>query len=252
MIFISQMTGFESVLFLAATVAGAIASVTGFGIGSILTPLLAIQAGTKLAVAVISIPHLIATAIRFWITRRYVNRHVLLGFGIASAVGGLVGAILHSTFSSSLLTLIFGALLIFAGFTGFTGFAQKMKFHGVIAWVAGILSGGFGGLVGNQGGIRSAALMTFDLPKESLIATATAIGIIVDFARVPVYIASESRRLWASWVWVLIATSGVIIGTFVGMRFLKRVSEPVFRRVLGVFIFLLGVYMILQSARLNV
>jgi hypothetical protein len=39
-------------------------SVAGFGISSILTPLLAIRVGTKLAVAAVSIPHLIATALR--------------------------------------------------------------------------------------------------------------------------------------------------------------------------------------------
>lgn len=243
------MTLFNIVLMIAATVAGGVASVTGFGIGSILTPLLAFQTGTKLAVAAISIPHLIATAIRFWMIRAHINRHVLFGFGIASAVGGLIGAILHSVFASSLLTLIFGALLLFAGFTGFTGLAQKMQLHGVIAWIAGGLSGGFGGLVGNQGGIRSAALMTFNLPKEALVATGTAIGIVVDLARMPVYLASESYDLLSVWHWIVYATIGVVVGTILGMKFLKHISEPTFRRVLGGFIFLLGVFMIYQGAR---
>jgi uncharacterized membrane protein YfcA len=243
------MTLFNIFLVIAATVAGGVASVTGFGIGSILTPLLAFQTGTKLAVAAISIPHLIATAIRFWMIRAHINRHVLFGFGIASAVGGLIGAILHSVFASSLLTLIFGALLLFAGFTGFTGLAQKMRLHGVTAWIAGGLSGGFGGLVGNQGGIRSAALMTFNLPKEALVATGTAIGIVVDLARMPVYLASESHDLLSVWHWIVYATIGVVVGTVLGMKFLKHISEPTFRRVLGGFIFLLGVFMIYQGAR---
>ena len=69
------------------------ASVAGFGIGSILTPLLAIQMGTKVAVAAISIPHFIATVIRFWLIRRQVNRKAPTAFGTASAAGGLVGAV---------------------------------------------------------------------------------------------------------------------------------------------------------------
>lgn len=241
------MTAFDLILALTATLAGGVASVTGFGIGSILTPLLALQAGTKLAVAAISIPHLIATAIRFWIIRSRVNTHVLFGFGVASAAGGLIGAVLHTTFTSSLLTLIFGGLLLFAGFMGFTGLAQRMRFHGVVAWIAGALSGGFGGLVGNQGGIRSAALMTFDLRKEELVATATAIGIIVDLARMPIYLASESDVLLSAWKWILLATGGVVAGTFLGMRFLKHISEPTFRRILGAVIFLLGAYMTTQG-----
>jgi len=243
------MTAFDAILLVVATIAAGIASVAGFGIGSILTPLLAVQAGTKLAVAAISIPHIIATAIRFWMIRAHVNRRVLLGFGVASAVGGLIGAILHSTFASSVLTLIFGGLLIFAGFMGFTGLAHKMRFHGVVAWVAGALSGGFGGLVGNQGGIRSAALMTFDLPKEALVATATAIGIVVDVARMPVYLASETHELLSVWPWIAWATLGLIAGTFFGMKFLKHISESTFRRFLGVFIFILGIYMTYQGAK---
>lgn len=48
---------FELLLALAAVAAGAIASVAGF-IGSVLTPLLATQVGTKAAVAAVSIPHI--------------------------------------------------------------------------------------------------------------------------------------------------------------------------------------------------
>src|SRR5438445_5974716 len=81
-------------LFLAAVLGGAIASLAGFGIGSILTPLLALSVGTKQAVVAVSIPHLVATAIRFWNLRHKIDRHLLKNFGIASAGGGLLGALL--------------------------------------------------------------------------------------------------------------------------------------------------------------
>lgn len=242
------MPGFDVLLVVASVFAGAVASVTGFGIGSILTPLLALQVGTKAAVAVISIPHFVATVIRFWLIRHHMNKKVLLGFGFASAIGGLIGALLHATFHSSLLTLIFGGLLIFAGFMGMTGLAQNMRFHGTIAWIAGALSGGFGGLVGNQGGIRSAALMGFDLPKEALVATTTAIGVIVDVARMPIYFAMGSSTLLSDWRWILLGTAGVVVGTGLGIRFLHGISEKTFRKVLGVLIFLLGIYMLLKGA----
>jgi len=54
---------FELRIAIAAAVAGGIASVAGFGVGSILTPLLAVRLGTKLAVAAVFIPHVTATAI---------------------------------------------------------------------------------------------------------------------------------------------------------------------------------------------
>jgi len=44
---------FNILVALAALLAGGIASIAGFGIGSILTPLLAVKLGTKLAVAAV-------------------------------------------------------------------------------------------------------------------------------------------------------------------------------------------------------
>ncbi len=142
-----------------AIVAGAVASISGFGIGSILTPLLATWLGTKLAVAVVSIPHFLGTALRFWLIRRHVDRAVLWSFGVTSAIGGLAGALLHVWLRSAMLSYVLAALLVFAGVTGLTGLAQRMRFGRKSAWAAGALSGIFGGLVGNQGGIRSAALL---------------------------------------------------------------------------------------------
>jgi uncharacterized membrane protein YfcA len=79
---------FELGLIGTAIIAGGVASVTGFGIGSLITPSL----GTKLAVAVVSVPHFIATAIRFWMLRYYLDKRILIRFGLMSAAGGLIGA----------------------------------------------------------------------------------------------------------------------------------------------------------------
>src|SRR5919201_6133996 len=112
---------FDVLLGLAGLIAAAIAAVAGFGIGSVLTPTLALQTGTKLAVAAVAIPHFIGTAQRFWLLRRHVERRLLVGFGAASAAGGLAGALAHTWLSSRLLAVIFGCLLILAATAEFTG-----------------------------------------------------------------------------------------------------------------------------------
>jgi hypothetical protein len=153
---------FALLIAIGSVLAGAIASIVGFGIGSVLTPLLAVRVGTQLAVAAVSIPHLFATALRFWRLRAHVDRRVLVSFGITSAAGGLTGALLHSYASNRSLAIVFGVLLLFVGIGELTGFARRMRFGGHVAWIAGAVSGVFGGLVGNQGGVRSAALLGFD------------------------------------------------------------------------------------------
>lgn len=234
---------FDLAVFTISLVAAAVASVAGFGIGSLITPLLSLTISTKLAVAIVSIPHFVATAMRFWMLRKHVDKKILLGFGLMSAAGGLIGALLHSHFATPALTLIFGAILIFAGFMGASGLSEKMRFHGALSWLAGGVSGLLGGMVGNQGGIRSAALLGVQISKESFVATATAIGLIVDIARMPVYFWSEWTGIIDNRHWILLTTLGVVIGTFMGSKILKRLPERTFRRIVSSIVFILGVFM---------
>jgi uncharacterized protein len=231
------------VIFLAALLAGAIASVSGFGIGSILTPLLALKLGTKLAVAIVSIPHLIGTALRFCLIKEHVDLRVLRTFGAASALGGLTGAVLHISLQSVILSYVLAALLLFAGILQLTGLASRMRFGRTSGWIAGILSGVFGGLVGNQGGIRSAALLGFDVDRNAFVATATAIGLIVDGFRMPVYAFTEWNQLSSSWRFAATAAAGVVVGTIAGKSVLGKIPERAFRSIVAVIILALGIWM---------
>ena len=241
--------GFDTLIAVAATFAGAIASVAGFGIGSILTPLFAIHFGTKLAVAAVSIPHLIATALRFVRIGEHVDKRVFVSFGITSAAGGLLGAVLHTRFSSTALSYVLGALLVFAGMMGVTGLSRRMRFEGVAAWIAGALSGAFGGLVGNQGGIRSAAMLGMRVSKESFVATATAIALVVDLARMPVYAVVQGKEVLGIWPVLLLAIIGVVLGTLAGERVLRKIPEPLFRRIVSLIILTLGVALFLYPGK---
>lgn len=238
---------FDVLVAVAAAIAGGIAAVAGFGIGSLLTPLLALRFGTKLAVAIISVPHFVGTAVRFATMWRRVDRRVLIHFGALSAAGGLIGALLNARANSPILTIVFGLLLIFAGTA-----AGRLRFGRKSSWLAGLLSGLFGGLVGNQGGIRSAALLGFELEKESFVATATAIGLIVDGARMPVYVATQWDGMWQARNEMLVAAIGVVAGTILGVKLLRRIPEQWFRRAVSILIVLLGVYMLAHGGMLYI
>ncbi|MDQ6827699.1 MAG: sulfite exporter TauE/SafE family protein [Gemmatimonadota bacterium] len=186
---------------------------------------------------------------RFWMLRAHVDRQVLLGFGIASALGGLAGALADARVSNRPLSIVFSMLLLLAGSSELTGWIRHVQWGRGAAWIAGALSGAFGGLVGNQGGIRSAAMLGFDVRKDSFVATATAIALFVDAARLPVYLAIEWRDIARLWPLVLVATAGVVIGTALGTRVLGRLPERVFRRVIAAFLLALGLYMIGTSVR---
>jgi uncharacterized membrane protein YfcA len=237
-----MLSFFVLAVFMVAVLAGGIASVSGFGIGSLLTPLFALRLELKLAVAAVSIPHFVATALRCWLLRQHIDRGVFISFGIASAAGGLLGALFHTAVKSPILMYVFGALLIYAGFSAMSGLSSVIRVPKSLGWLAGLISGAFGGLVGNQGGIRSAALISYDLDKQAFVATATAIGLIVDLVRMPVYFYTQWSELQKVMPLIALATIGTVVGTLSGKFVLGKIPENTYRAVLGATIFALGIY----------
>jgi uncharacterized membrane protein YfcA len=228
---------------IAAFFAGAISAVAGFGIGSILTPLLGMTIGVKLAVAAAAIPHFIGNALRLWTLRDRVDKKVLKTFGVMSGAGALAGALLHAMVATHALKVVFAIVLIIVGCFGVTGWSDHLRFGRRGAWVAGGVSGLLGGLVGNQGGIRAAAMLALDVRKEVFVATAVAIALI-DGARLPVYAFSTGRQLLTVWPLIAGASAAVILGTFFGRTLLGRVPESVFRRLVAALLIALGIAML--------
>jgi uncharacterized protein len=234
---------FDFVVALVGTAAGAVAAIAGFGVGSLLTPLLTTRFDAKLAVALVSLPHAIATLLRLWRLRRDISWQVLGGFGLASAAGGLLGAYVFTQVAGDLLARILGALLVFVGAAELVGVAQRWRLGGAWAPLAGLVSGAFGGMVGNQGGIRSAGLLGFDLAPRQFVATAAAIALIVDAVRIPVYLWDEGPSIWANAPVLVFATAGVVVGTFGGTSLLLRLPPRTFRRTIGIVLLALGLWM---------
>jgi len=231
---------------LVAVLSGATAAVVGFGIGSLLTPLLALRVGMPMAIAAIAVPHAAATAFRFWRLRGAVDWRVVRRFGLLSAAGGLAGALLYTRLGGRSLTLALAALLILTGTTGLTSLATRRS-SSRAAGLLGAVSGFFGGLAGNQGGLRSAALLTFNLSPAAFVATATATGLLVDIARTPVYLWRAGPELIALWLPLALATVGVLGGTLLGERVLLGMSQEPFRRVVSLAILALGVLLLVRA-----
>ena len=239
-----MLTYLDYLIFAVGLVAGAVAGVAGFGVGSLLTPLFTTVMDAKVAVAVVAIPHAIATAIRLWALRASISRRVLRDFGVLSAIGGLTGAFLYTHATGAVLEGVLAALLIVVGLIQLAGLASGFRIQGRWAWIAGLLSGLFGGLVGNQGGLRSAGLLGFGLSPREFVATAAAIALIVDTVRLPIYLINSGDAVFARTRIMLVATVAVVAGTFAGTAILLRLPPAVFRRLVGAVLLALGVWLL--------
>jgi uncharacterized protein len=232
-------------VFVIAFIAGGTATITGFGIGSLLTPLLALRLGTQLAVTAVAVPHAAGTALRCARLRQAIDWPVLWKFGIPSAAGGIAGALWQGELSNLILTRVLGGLLLLAGISGLANLTVRVQLRGPWAILGGLLAGFFGGLVGNQGGIRSAALLGVSLPPERFVATATASALVVDAVRLPVYLYHSGGELLKYWPLIALAIAGVLGGTLYGERVLRRLPEDQFRRIVSGFLVALGLTLLL-------
>jgi uncharacterized membrane protein YfcA len=239
---------FVALIALMSIVAGATASIVGFGIGSLLTPLVAARFGTDLAVAAVALPHLSGGLLRGWRLRHSLDRRVLVRFGILSAIGGLIGALVFAHLEPTVLGRVLGALLVLTASAGVSGWSERWRPGGPVVWVLGALSGFFGGVVGNQGGLRAAALSAFGLKPTVFVATSTVIGVMIDLVRMPVYLYRAGGELARIWPLVALAVVGVLAGTLVGERVLLGLSRERFRQIVSIAVGVLGLWFLFRPA----
>ena len=242
------MTWLHLAVAVVSVVAGVTASISGFGIGSLLTPLLAFSLGTPVAVAAVALPHAAATVLRAWRLRRAVDWDLFRRFGLWSAVGGLAGALVFARLGGEILTRVLGGLLVLTAVSVLTGWASRVTLPRWAAWLLGLLSGFFGGLVGNQGGLRAGALLGLGLAPATFVATSTMSGVIVDAVRTPLYVLRAGAAILDVWTLVAVATLGTVAGTLLGERALPGISPERFRTLVGALVGVLGVWLLVGPA----
>ena len=105
--------------------------------------------------------------------------------------------------------------------------------------IGGILSGGFAGLVGTGGAIRGITLTSFKLPTEVFIATSAVIDLGVDSGRAVVYW-FNGYILWNEMYLIPLLAIASVVGTYIGKKILKKISEEKFRVIVLVLIVVTG------------
>ncbi len=214
---------------------------SGFGLGTILTPVLMVFFPVDIAIALTGIVHFFNNIFKLFLVGRNADRDVLFRFGIPSVLAALIGAwlLLYITdlkplFSYQMLgrsfevfpvKLIIALLLIFFAFMDIIPYFNRMKFGKDKLAIGGALSGFFGGLSGNQGALRSAFLIKAGLSKEAFIGTAVVVSTFVDFTRLGVYATRFTKTgLGDNYILIISATLAAIAGAFLGNKLLKKVT----------------------------
>lgn len=250
-----------AVICIVALAASALTLFSGFGLGTLLTPVFALFFPIEAAVAMTAIVHLANNIFKMGLVGRSAVWSVVLRFGLPAAIAAFAGAgllvyvadlgpiasyeALGQQRAILPVKLVIGILIIvFALLELSPRFAAIAVPATYLPW-GGALSGFFGGLSGNQGAFRAAFLIKTGLTKEGFIATGVACAVIVDFVRLLVYGAATFAAHFdalpdgAEGV-IGAATLSAFLGAYLGARMLKKLTLRGVQIVVAIFMAMVG------------
>lgn len=229
------------VIALAAFFASGLTLFSGFGLGTLLMPVVAIFFPVDIAIGITAVVHLANNLFKLGLIGLAADRSIVLRFGIPAIAASFIGAlvlqwlaVMSPLFEYSLfgdlrqvlpVKLIIGMLIMVFVYAELAKSFATISLDKKLLPVGGLISGFFGGLSGNQGAMRSMFLIKAGLGKEQFIATGVVIAVMVDVSRISVYgwDAAASRSA-IDWTLVLIATLFAFAGAFIGKRLLQKMT----------------------------
>lgn len=253
-----------------ACLAALLTFVSGFGLGTLLMPAMAIFMPIEAAVALTAVVHLLANLLKVALIGREADRGVLVRFGLTALLGSALGAwtlaLLSATgtaqniitctvsghrFTTTPVALGIGVVMVAFAILELTPLLARWRPASRWLPLGGCLSGFLGGLSGHQGAVRSAFLSGMDdrLSPVSFAATGAVLACAVDLARLAIY---GSR--WHAWIGdhpVMLAAAclAALIGTWLGSRLIRKVTLPFVQRTVAAGLILLGLGLALGWVR---
>jgi uncharacterized membrane protein YfcA len=232
-----------------------------FGLGTLLMPAFALFFPLPVAVAATAIVHLANNLFKVGLVGRKANWSVIVRFAFPGALATMVGAALLTQLDSvpplatyelagrthqiTLVRAVIAPVIVAFALMELVPRFKRIAFDREYLPIGGLLSGFFGGLSGNQGALRSAFLIRAGLSKEAFVGTNVVSAVIVDVFRLAVYglafiltpatgLGSDVRGP------VILATAAAFAGSFLGARYLKKMTIDAIQVIVGVMLILVG------------
>jgi len=233
---------------------------SGFGLGTVLMPAFVLFFPVPTAIAATAVVHLANNIFKVILVGRKADWDVIRRFALPGAVAAIFGALALNWFadaspllvyqigdqhhSITTIKLVIGFLIIVFACFELVPRLANLAFDRKYLFFGGILSGFFGGLSGNQGALRSAFLIKAGLNKEAFVGTGTVSAVIVDVARLFVYGVtfhmSNISAVGNIWGLVAAATAAAFVGSFLGIKLIKKITLSVIQIIVGIMLILVG------------
>jgi uncharacterized membrane protein YfcA len=250
------------VIAMAALIASCLTLFSGFGLGTLLMPVVAIFFPVDIAIGITALVHFANNIFKLGLIGLRANKEIIIKFGIPAVLAAFIGAFMlgwltslqpvadyvfaGKKFTVMPVKLVIGIIIISFVALDFSPAFSAITLDKKFLPLGGCISGFFGGMSGNQGAFRSMFLLKAGLDKEQFIATGVVLAVMVDLSRILIYgfdaVASQKS---VDWLLVSVATFFAFIGAFVGSRLIRKMTIQSIRIIVSVLLVLVATCLIM-------
>ena len=234
-------------LITAALLASLISSVTGGGLTVILLPVLVLQFGIHVAMPIVTISLVAASASRVAVNRHEIALPAVAWFTLGSLPLTVAGTYLFTISPPEVLTRLLGGFLLAA--VALRRMHAKPPSGFATAWFLplGAVFGFLTGISAAVGAVLAPFFLGYGLRKGAYVGTLGLNIFMIQLAKLAVF---ESRNFLQPQVLVYgaLLVPFMILGTMLGKKVLERVSEKIFVILIEVVMILAGLNFLLRGA----
>ncbi|MED5308794.1 MAG: sulfite exporter TauE/SafE family protein [Candidatus Thermoplasmatota archaeon] len=229
--------------------AAALTVPAGFGLATMLTPVILLWLPPHEAIAVVAIIHGAHNAWKLKLLKSSVDFTAVKRYGWALVTGAIIGAVLHSHIPSDPLLLVVGIALIILPILSVTERWTNIRLPDAEDRIGGFGSGFFGGLTGHQGALRAMFLQKRLPDKVAYAATASILALAVDLTRIPIYIMFEGSAILDEYILIPCLVISAILGVNLGKRWLTKWKQTHIRSGILIAIVASGIMYIAEATK---
>ncbi|MBD3414833.1 MAG: TSUP family transporter [Candidatus Aminicenantes bacterium] len=229
-----------AVIILITFVAAVFGTISGFGISTLMVPVILFFYPLPVTLLFVAIIHFAGDIWKIIFFKRGIRWKLILSFGIPGIIASYVGASVVLNVSPDVMKRILGVFLL--SYVLFLLSKKEWRIHPrtTTGVVGGSLYGFSAGVFGIGGAVRSAFLTAYNLPKEVYIFTAGFIALFVDITRITKYISGEQSLHSFLLVTLAVCVPVSFLGAYVAKKVVDKVPPKRFRILIALFIGLMA------------
>lgn len=249
------------IIALSAFLASGLTFFSGFGLATVLTPVLILFFPTPIAISLTAIVHFLNNIFKLILTGKNINKEVLLKFGVTAMIGAVFGSftlvmiaqksfiisyyLFNHSFKVELVNLTIGMIILSFVMAEMLPEINKVSINKNLLPIGGILSGFFGGLSGHQGAFRSLFLIKCNLSKEQFIATGILIACLVDVIRLSIYgVSFLNMEIGKDFYLLILTVISAFLGSYIANKYMQKITIKLIKNIITVLLLFISLGLI--------